>query len=148
MEHNSNCENPHSRTKDKKHDAAKVMLTFSAHLTEKVTGVPCQCDPARVLGVPQGTLAKREKALIEKHWQLSTSKRGIFWALAKHKKGYLKINKATQTLLVPAFKDHPHVFVSPIAKDMLQLKNPDDKKVAVSKMLTQVGLGTIFSDMI
>jgi hypothetical protein len=40
MERNRNPENPHSRTTDEKRNAAKVMLTFSAPLPEKVTGVP------------------------------------------------------------------------------------------------------------
>jgi len=33
-------------------------------------------------------------------------------------------------------------------KDMLQLKDNDGEKVSVCKVLTQVGLGTIFSDII
>jgi hypothetical protein len=101
-----------------------------------------------VLGIPQSTLAKREKALIEKRQQQSTSKRGILWALAKCKKGYSKINEATRTLLDAAFNDHPHVIVSPNAKDTLQLKKTDGEKVVVSKVLTQVGLGTIYSNII
>jgi hypothetical protein len=76
------------KTTDEEHDAVKVMLTFSAPLPEKMTLVPSQRDCARVLGVPQSTLATREKALIEKCWQLSAGKKGIFWALAKRKKGY------------------------------------------------------------
>ena len=63
------------------------MLTFSAPSPEKMTLVPSQHDCARVLGVPQSTLATREKALIKKRRQLSTGKKGIFWALAKCKKG-------------------------------------------------------------
>jgi hypothetical protein len=43
-----------------------------------------------VLGVPQSTLATREKALIKKRRQLSADKKGIFEALAKRKKGYSK----------------------------------------------------------
>jgi hypothetical protein len=124
------------------------MLTFSAPLPEKMALVPSQHDRARVLGVPQSTLATREKALIKKHRQLSTSEKGIFWALAKCKKGYSKINNAIWLLLVTAFNDHPHVIVSPNARDTLQVKNADGKKVAVPKLLTQVGLGTIFSDII
>jgi hypothetical protein len=88
MERNHNRENPLARTTDKNHNAAKVMLTISAPLLEKVTGVPSQCDCAHVLGMPQSTLATREMALIEKRKQLSTSKKGIFWALAKCKKRY------------------------------------------------------------
>ncbi len=38
--------------------------------------------------------------------------------------------------------------MSPNARDTLQLKNTYGEKVAVSKLLTQVGLGTIFSDII
>jgi hypothetical protein len=38
-------------------------------------------------------------------------------------------------LLVVAFNDHPHVVVSPIAKDTVQLRNADGEKVAVHKIL-------------
>jgi hypothetical protein len=137
-----------AKTTDEKRDAVKVMLTFSVPLPEKMTLVPSQRDCARVLGMPQSTLATREKALIEKRQQLSAGKKGIFWALSKRKKGYSKINNAIRLLLVMAFNDHPHVIVSPNARDTLQVKNADGKKVAVPKLLTQVSLGTIFSDII
>ena len=63
------------------------MLTFSAPLLEKVTGVPSQQDLARVLGMPQSTLATREKALIKKRWQLSAGKKGIFGRLPNARRG-------------------------------------------------------------
>jgi hypothetical protein len=50
--------------------------------------------------------------------------------------------------LVTAFNNHPHIIVSPNTRDTLQVKTPDGKKVAVPKLSTQVGLGTIFSDII
>jgi hypothetical protein len=65
MEQNCNWENPRARTIDDKSDAAKVILTFSAPLPEKVTGVPSQRYCARVLCMPQKSLAPREKALID-----------------------------------------------------------------------------------
>ena len=66
MKTNRNCAFPQAKTTDEKRDAVEVMLTFSAPLPEKMTLVPSQRDCARVLGVPQSTLATREKALIEK----------------------------------------------------------------------------------
>ena len=147
MKTNHNWAFPQAKTTDKKRDAIEVMLTFSAPSPEKMTLVPSQRDCARVLGVPQSTLATREKALIEKRRQLSAGKKGIFWALAKRKKGYSKIDNAIWSLWVTAFNDHPHVIVSPNARDTLQLKNTYGEKVAVSKLLTQVGLGTIFSNI-
>jgi hypothetical protein len=127
MEHNCNREYWHAKTTVKKCDATKVMLIFSAPSPEKVTSVPSQHDCARVLGMPQSTLVTRERAFIEKCQQLSAIKRGIFWALAKCKKGYSKIDKAIKSLLVPAFNNHPHVIVSPNAKNTIQLKNADGK---------------------
>jgi hypothetical protein len=136
------------KTTVEKRNALKVMLTFSAPSPKKMTLVPSQRDCACVLGVPQSTLATREKALIKKRRQLSSGKIGIFWALAKRKKGYSKIGNAIRSLLVATFNGHPQVIVSPNARDTLQVKNADGKKVAVLKLLTQVGLGTIFSDII
>jgi hypothetical protein len=148
MKTNRNRAFPQAKKIGEKCDAVKVMLTFSAPSLEKMTLVPSQRDCARVLGVPQSTLATREKALIKKCRQLSAGKKGIFWALAKCKKGYSKIDNAIRSLLVTAFNDHPHVIVSPNARDTLQVKNADGEKVAVPKLLTQVRLGTIFSNII
>ncbi len=51
-------------------------------------------------------------------------------------------------MLVNAFNDHPHVVVSPITKDTLLIKNEDGKYVPDRTILTQVGLGTILSDIV
>jgi hypothetical protein len=51
-------------------------------------------------------------------------------------------------LLVNAFHDHPHVIVLPNTKDTLQVKNADGEKVMVQKIMTMVGMGTIFSDIV
>ena len=51
-------------------------------------------------------------------------------------------------MLINAFNNHPHVIVSPNAKDTLLIKNEEEEKVPVRKILTQVGLGTIFSDIV
>ncbi len=50
--------------------------------------------------------------------------------------------------MIVAFKDHPHVVVSPNMKGTLKVKNADGEKVLVRKILTMVGLGTIFSDIV
>ena len=78
MKTNCNRAFPQAKTTDEKRNAFKVMLTFSAPLPEKMTLVPSQRDCARVLGMPQSTLATREKALIKKRRQLSAGKKGIF----------------------------------------------------------------------
>ncbi len=78
MKTNYNRAFPRAKTTDKKKDAVEVMLTFSAPLLGKMTLVPSQYDCARVLSMPQSTLATREKALIKKCRQLSASKKGIF----------------------------------------------------------------------
>jgi hypothetical protein len=51
-------------------------------------------------------------------------------------------------MLLDAFNDHPHVVELPNTKDTLQVKNADGETVLVRKILTMVGLGTIFSDII
>jgi hypothetical protein len=126
----------------------KVMLTFSTALPDKVTGMPSQRQHACELGMPCSTLSQRENVLIEKCLQPSAGKKGIFWVLVKCKKGYSKIDKVLWLLLVAAFNNHPYIIVSPNAKDTLHLKNAEGKKVSVPKVLTQVGLGTIFSNIV
>ncbi len=89
-----------------------------------------------------------DRICTKKRRQLTAGKKGVYWALAKRKKGYSTINKELWMLLVKAFNDHPHVIVSPNAKDTLQVKDADGEKVSVRKVLTQVGLGTIFSNIV
>jgi hypothetical protein len=50
--------------------------------------------------------------------------------------------------LIVAFNNHPHVVVSPNTKDTLQVKNADGEIVSARKILTMLGLGTIFSDIV
>jgi hypothetical protein len=86
--------------------------------------------------------------MIEKRRLLSAGEMGIHWTLAKKKKGYSKISNELKLLLVNAFHDHPHVVVSPNTKDTLQVKNADGEKVMVQKIMTMVGMGTTFSDIV
>ena len=129
-------------------DAFEVMHAFSRPLPEKTVGAPRHHDYAPVLGMPQSTISRMDALLIEKHRQLSAGKKGIYWALAKCKKGYSTIGKELWLLLVAAFNNHPHVIVLPKAEDTLQVKNAYGKKVSVCKMLVQVGLGTVFSNIL
>ncbi len=101
-----------------------------------------------MLEVPQQTLSQVDRIFTENCRQLTTGEKGVYWALAKRKKGYSTINEELRLLLVTAFSDHPQVIVSPNAKDRLQVKDADGKKVSVPKVLTQVGLGTIFSNIV
>ena len=57
-------------------------------------------------------MSQVDKILIEKRWQLTTGEKGVYWALAKCKKGYSTINEELWSLCVAAFNDHPHVIVS------------------------------------
>ena len=125
-----------------------VMLTFSAPSPGKVRGVLSQRHCARGFGLSQRTMSRVDKVLIEKCRQLSVDKKGIFWALAKCKKRYSTINKELWLLLITAFNDHPHIIVLLNAKNMLQVKVVDGKKVSVCKVLAQVGLGTIFFNIV
>ena len=87
-------------------------------------------------------MSRVEKILINKRRQLTTGEKGIYWALAKRKKGYSTINEELWSLLVAAFNMLPN------AKDTLKVKDVDGENVSVCKVLTQVGLGTIFSDIV
>ena len=148
MKRNHASQKLHAIVSSDKRLAAKVMLTFSAPLPDKVRGKPSQHCHARVFGMPQKTMSQVDRILIEKRRQLTAGKKAIYWALTKRKKGYSTINKELRLLLVVVFNDHPHNIVSLNAKDTLQVKDVDGEKVSVRKVLTQVGLGTIFSDII
>jgi hypothetical protein len=87
-------------------------------------------------------------AIIQKRQQLTAGERGIYWAIAKGKKGYSKINDKLKLLLLNAFNSHPHVLVSLNTKDTLQVINADGKKTLVRKKMTMVGLGMIFLDIV
>ena len=88
--------------------------------------------------------------MIKKRQQLTAGDRGVQWAFAKAKKGYSTISDELKVMLLKAFNDHPHphVVVSPNTKDTLQMKNTDGETIIVRKIMTMVGLGTIFSDIV
>ena len=89
-----------------------------------------------------------DKIPIKKHRLLTSCEKGVYWALTKCKKGYSTIIEELRSLLVMAFNNHPHVIMSPNAKDTLQVKDAGCEMVSVCKVLSQVGLGMIFSDII
>ena len=149
MERNRNTSKLHGNSTTEKRDAVEVILAFSAPSPQKTMGVPSRRDRARALGVPPSTLDRVDACLIKKRRQLTTAgETGVHWALSKRKKGFSKIDEALRLLLVDAFNDHPHVIVSPNSKDTLQHKNADGEIVLVRKVLTHVGLGSIFSDIV
>jgi hypothetical protein len=124
------------------------MLTFSTPSPDKMSDIPSMHQRAQVLGIPSSTLAHVDQLLIKKRQQLSSGKRGIYWALVNRKKGNSKIGNELCQLLIDNFNNHPHVIVSPDAKDTLIINNEEGEKVPVRKILTQVGLGTIFLDIV
>jgi hypothetical protein len=86
--------------------------------------------------------------MIEKRKLLSAGEMGIHWALAKKKKGYTTISDELKLLLANEFNNHPQVIVSPNSKDRLQTKNAEGEKIFIQKVMTMVGIGTIFSDIV
>jgi hypothetical protein len=141
------------KSKREKRDATEVVMSFSAPSptrpsTNRETVVPSQRDRAKLLRIPHSSLQRVDAAMITKRQQLTAGERGIYWALAKTKRGYSTISDELKSILLDAFNDHPHVVVSPNTKDVLQVKNADGEKVLVRKILTMVGIGTIFSDIV
>jgi hypothetical protein len=130
----------HGKMSQEKHDAVKVVLTFSAPLPNKGLGIPSMRNHATVLGVPFSTLQFVEKYVMEKRYQLTVSKKGMHWAMVRHKKGYSKNCDKIRTLLIVALNNHPQVVVLPNIKDTLQVKNAKGEKVLVRKILTMVGI--------
>ena len=142
------------KSKREKRDATKVILVFSApsptrgQSTNRETVVPSQRDHSKLFRIPSATLQRVDGAMITKRQQLTAKERGVYWALAKKKRGYSIISDELKSILLDSFNDHPHVVVSPNTKDVLQVKNADGENVLVRKILTMVGIGTIFSDIV
>jgi hypothetical protein len=85
---------------------------------------------------------------MDKRARLTDEEEGVYWARCKKKKGYSTISDDTKTLLIGEFYDHPHVIVSPAAKDTVHVKNADGVIVPIQKVMSMVGLSTIFSDIV
>jgi hypothetical protein len=126
----------HGTRTSERRDAAEVMLTFTAPSPDKTTNIPSIRDRAKTLGVSKSTLQRVSSHLVNKRKQLTNGERGVYWALAKRKRGFSKIDAELRQLLIKAFNDHPHVIVSPNAKDTLLIKDENGEKVAVRKILT------------
>jgi hypothetical protein len=146
--HNPSTQNTCGKATFEKRNAVEVVMTFTAPSPDKTVGIPSKHEHAHIIGVPRTTLQRIQKHVMEKGCQLTAGESGVYWALAKQKKGYSKINEDLCSLLIVAFNDHPHVIVSPNAKDTIQVKNADGEKIAVRKILMQVGLGTFFLDIV
>jgi hypothetical protein len=86
--------------------------------------------------------------MIKKRQQLTAEESGVQWALARAKKGYLTISNKLKAMMLNAFNNQLHVVILPNTKATLKVKNADGKTVSVRKILTMVGIGTIFSDMV
>ncbi len=122
-----------------------MFITLSPN---RVPIIPSLRQRACLIGIVPLKLNRVDSAMIKKREQLTPGVRGIYWAIAKGKKGYSKISYKLKLLLLNAFNDHPQVVVSPNTKDTLQVMNADGNKTLVRKKLTMVGLRTIFLDII
>jgi hypothetical protein len=100
------------------------------------------------MGMPRTTLQRIHKKGTKKSRQLTARERDVYWSRAQRRKGYIRIGDDLCSLLIEAFHNHPHVIVSPNTKDTIKVKNSDGEKIGVRKILTMVGLGTIFSDIV
>ena len=127
--------------------AAEIVFAFTAPSPGK-KGAPSKRQRALVMGLPRTTMQRAHKAGTEKRRQLTARERDVYWSRTQSRKGYRRIGADLRSLLIAAFHDHPHVIVSPNAKDTMKVKNADGEKVEVRKILTMVGLGTIFSDIV
>jgi hypothetical protein len=141
-------EKAQGNTSREKQDAAEVVLTFTAPSPNRTINVPSRRQCACLLGIPRSTLDCLDGTMIKKRQQLTAGERGVQWALSKARKGYSTISDKLKTMLLNAFNNHPHVIVSPNTKDNLRVKNADGEIILVRKILTMVGIGTIFSDII
>jgi hypothetical protein len=139
-------ENARGKTSREKRDATEEVLTFTAPSPNRSEDVPGRRKRARLLGIAPSTLDRVDNAMIKKRQQLRDGERGVHWALAKAKKGHSTISLELKAMLLNAFNDHPNVVVSPNTKDTLLVKNADGETTAVRKILTMVGIGTIYSE--
>jgi hypothetical protein len=91
--HNWSTQNTRDNATYEKRDAAEVMMTFTAPSPDKTVGIPSEGERTCIIGVPRTTLQRIQKHVMEKRRQLTAGERGVYWALAKRKKGYSKIMK-------------------------------------------------------
>jgi hypothetical protein len=148
LSHNRRTENKRGNTTADQRNAAEAVFTFTAPSPDKMVGIPSERERARVMGVPRTTLQRIHKKGTKKRRQLTARERDVYWSRAQRRKGYIRIGDDLRSLLIAAFHDHPHVIVSPNTKDTIKVKNSDGEKIGVRKILTMVGLGTIFSDIV
>eukprot|EP00966_Prymnesium_polylepis_P310011 7162572-Prymnesium_polylepis.1 len=111
-------------------------------------GTSSQRAQARLLKAPQKSFNRQQKQAIEKRRRLTKHEHGVYWARMARRKGYSKISPEIRAQLLRAFLEHEHVIVSPVGKDTLKVKDAEGVKQEVPKVLHQVGLGEIFSDLL
>ena len=131
MSHNRTTESKRGNTTADRRDAAATVFTFTAASPGKKDGVPSMRQRSLVMGVPLTSLRRVHKKGTERRRLLTAGETGAYWSRAQRRKGYTKIGGELRSLLIAAFHDHPHVIVSPNAKDTIKVKNSDGEKVGV-----------------
>jgi len=127
-----------NKTDDQRSYKASIVLGISGNSPEVAERMnkPSQRLNAQLLGIPRRTLQKLMIIGKEKRREIRDNI-PTTWAAVRKRIGRKKVSPSVRKKLHEWIANHPHMIQSPVAKDTLLIRDPNDskKKIRVAKLL-------------
>jgi hypothetical protein len=126
-----------------------VACADSPELGEQ-TKRPSKLQRIESLGLPISTGYRLFKKAEEKrkHIHMNDEERTVSWSRVKARKGYTKVSQELRKQLYEWVLDHPHVVNSPISNDTIIIKDNNNEKTRVGKLLLQISIRELHNDLL
>ena len=98
---------------------------------------------AAALGMPPMTAWRLMKAAVERRTKLDQQEQGVLWLWTSKRRGH-GLSKETVELVHQFYLTHPSIKRSPIANDVLKLKDANGDVQLVAKLLSEVSLTDVY----
>ena len=107
-----------------------------------VTGVRAW---AKLLKMSEGATWRHLRQALQKREKLDSGEEQVYWQYASRRKGH-GLKEEVVRLVLDFYVAHPSIKRSPIAGDVLKLKQPDGSFALTAKLLSEISLTDVFLD--
>ena len=115
---------------------------------------PSLTKQVKSIGLPRSTGLRllsqsyKKRNFLENN--LTSDNREVLWSSVKKRSKYSKISDDLKKRVVNWLTDHPRIIQSPLANDVLLIKNPENpkQKIPVPKLLREISIRELHNDLI
>ena len=107
-----------------------------------VTGVRAW---SKLLKMSEGATWRHLRQALQKREKLDRGEEQVYWQYASRRKGH-GLKEEVVRLVLDFYVAHPSIKRSPIAGDVLKLKQPDGSFALTAKLLSEISLTDVFLD--